>query len=93
MHDFKEAYDDLVREFYEEGHLTYIETAVVDAIAALKKQIPMEVKRVSRRGYRRDDYYCPKCGKEQRRRTVHRHEEGWFCERCGQKLCLGGDNE
>ena len=93
MIDFKEAHDDLVREFYEEGHLTYIESAVVVAIAALKMQIPMVVKRVSRGSWYGDDYYCPMCKKEQRRRTAHAHDEGWYCERCGQKLHLGGDNE
>lgn len=58
MHDFKESYDDLVREYYEEGHLTYIETAIADAIAALKKQIPMDTKTVRGR-----KHYCPECSK------------------------------
>ena len=88
MHDFKEAYDDLVREYYEEGHLTYIETAIADAIAALKKQIPMETKTV--RGWK---HYCPECSKEQKFPGTRRRERGWYCERCGQKLHVGGNNK
>ena len=88
MHDFKEAYDDLVREYYEEGHLTYIETAIVDAIAALKKQIPMKTLLCKR--YK---HYCPECHKEQKFPGTRRRERGWYCERCGQKLYVGGDIE
>ena len=93
MPDFKEAYDDLVREYYEEGHLTYIESAIVDAIAALKKQIPMKAKCSTMGSIRYSGYYCPECGKEQKIPGTRRRVEGWFCERCGQKLHFRGDNE
>ena len=92
MPDFKEAYDDLVREYYEEGHLTYIESAIVDAIAALKKQIPIRAK-IIKTNFNAYKSYCPECHKEQKHPSPFRRKNGWYCEKCGQKLHLGGDNE
>lgn len=67
------------------GHLVELESLNV-AVLALEKQIPKSVKRVQR--YWRTgnpsykDYYCPVCSKQQKRGK----NDGWYCERCGQKL-------
>ena len=51
-----------------------------------KRDYEMEVdERYSPWGY--NGMYCPMCGKQQKER--HRGtKKPWYCERCGQKLCM-----
>lgn len=86
MIDFKEAFETLHQEVYEEGHCSYIEQELCTAMKALEKQIPQIVRHIQRYwrngspAYR--DYYCPVCSKQQKRSKG----DEWYCERCGQKL-------
>lgn len=54
------------------------------SIVAIKKQIAEPVK-VKDRKYQ-TDYYCPRCGKQQKLPGAKRLVFGSFCERCGQRL-------
>lgn len=54
------------------------------AVGAIGKQIANPVK-VKDRQYQ-TDYYCPRCGKQQKAPTYTRLVFGSFCERCGQCL-------
>lgn len=59
------------------------EEAIATIVEAAMKQIEIEVKIKDRTYYR--DYFCPKCGKQQKDSFKNR-EKGCFCERCGQKI-------
>jgi transcription elongation factor Elf1 len=54
------------------------------AVGAIGKQIPNPVK-VKDRKYQKD-FYCPRCGKQQKLPGVKRVIFGSYCERCGQRL-------
>lgn len=65
--------------------------AVLSAMDAITKQIPMVPiarNRTTWNGYHRyTDHYCPVCGKQQKNNySDKRVNEGWYCEKCGQKL-------
>ena len=68
-----------------------LQEAKILAYKALEKQVPMiplgkDHKWVT-------DYYCPMCGKQQKRNyNAKRVNEGWYCERCGQKLRWRADD-
>lgn len=88
----KEALQSIIEDGIELGAGDYVDyEALVIAADALRKQIPQNPRKVVRvwsDGHiRYNDYYCPSCSKQQKcdygKRRV---ENGWFCERCGQKL-------
>ena len=54
------------------------------AIKAIGKQIAKPVK-VKDRKYQKD-FYCPRCGKQQKLPGVKQAVFGSYCERCGQRL-------
>lgn len=68
--------------------------AILEAIEKQIPMVPLGKGRTTYNGYiRYTDYYCPVCGKQQK--TVFsgkRTNEGWYCERCGQKLIWRTDN-
>lgn len=61
----------------------YPESYFVDEAAnRLERNIPMEVTIRTPEKYMPSKYYCPVCGKQQKR-----GKHGiWYCERCGQAL-------
>lgn len=82
----KQALESLKYEIDEEGHCSYIEEEIHIAMAALKKQIPLEI---------REESYGPtrcKCGHE----FSNHHGDGYYsvatvrktkyCPNCGQAL-------
>lgn len=54
-------------------------------LTALRRQVPQPVKVVVRHDGWYKDYYCPECGKQQKR-SWKNLDKGCYCERCGQLL-------
>lgn len=54
-------------------------------MTALQRQVPQTVKVVDMRDGLYTNYYCPVCGKQQKRSWKNK-KEGCYCERCGQRL-------
>lgn len=54
-------------------------------MTALQRQVPQTVKAVAMRDGLYTNYYCPVCGKQQKRSWKNK-KEGCYCERCGQRL-------
>lgn len=88
----KEALKSIVEDGIDLGAGDYVDfDALVVAADALTKQIPqmpVSKQRMTYNGYYRyTDYYCPVCSKQQKCNfNSKRTEDGWYCERCGQKL-------
>lgn len=59
-------------------------------IEVLHKQIPIYPVHKNRNYY--SDDFCPVCGKQQKKSNRIMGKQ-WYCERCGQKLEWGGDQQ
>lgn len=68
-----------------------LQEAKMLAYKALEKQIPLNPSaKLHGRHY---DSYCPVCGKQQKNNYNRRRvDEGWYCEKCGQKLRWEADH-
>ena len=65
-----------------------LQEAKMLAYKALEKQIAQNPRAVLHGRYY--DFYCPVCGKQQKSNyNSRRVNEGWYCEKCGQKLRWG----
>lgn len=81
MIDFKEAYDTLSYEVFEEGHCSYIEKEIEVALDALAKQIPVKPYG------RHTEYRCSICKRRVRSgKGSSSHVRDNFCQGCGQML-------
>jgi predicted SprT family Zn-dependent metalloprotease len=96
---YEEALKDIQESGIDLGGGDYVDfNALVVAVNALEKQIPKNPTRMDCKAYngyvRYADYYCPVCGKQQKRKfNGKRMNDGWFCERCGQKLIWGNEHD
>lgn len=76
-----------------------LQEAKMLAYKALEKQTPrtcVSKDRIRGGQVYYTDYYCPICNKQQKAKSWYgskRTQDGWHCERCGQKLRWRADND